>query len=52
MTLMGTVHYNTAQVRHKAIRDSIMPGKKGLTIREYCKAEGYEFEEVWGELRR
>ena len=37
MKLLGTKYYNSAQRRHKAIRDSINPGKKSLTICEYCK---------------
>ena len=52
MTLMGTNNYNSAFKRHKAIRDAIKPGKKGLTVREYCEYEGYEVAEVMGILGR
>lgn len=41
--LMGTQWYNSAQKRHKAIREAIRPGKKDLTIREYCEFMGASY---------
>ena len=46
MELMGTTRYTTAWKRHKSIREAISPGKKGLTVKEYCKYEGYSEEEI------
>ena len=42
MKLLGTKYYNSAQRRHKAIREAIRPGKKSLTIGEYCEWENEE----------
>ncbi len=49
--LMGTQWYNSAQKRHKAIREAIRPGKKDLTIREYCEYAGLLFRNTYQELR-
>ncbi len=49
--LMGTNRMRTAFERHKSIREALAPGKRSLTIREYCRYENEDFEEVWGYLR-
>ncbi len=49
--LMGTAWYNSAQKRHKAIREAIRPGKKDLTIREYCEYTGASHRQTHKMLR-
>lgn len=51
MVLMGTENYNSAFKRHKAIREAIAPGKKGLTIKEYCEFECYDQQEIMEMIR-
>ena len=51
MLLMGTEHYANARKRHKAIRDSIHPDKKSLTIREYCLHTYDDYHSVYWFLR-
>ena len=46
MILMGTAHYNSAWIRHKAIREAIGGNKRSLTVLEYCKFEGLTKEYV------
>jgi hypothetical protein len=49
--LMGTQWYNSAQKRHKKIRERIRPGKKDLTIREYCDFTGGSYRQTYQALR-
>ncbi len=49
--LMGTQWYNSAQKRHKAIRERIQVGKKDLTIREYCDHSGSSYRHTYEVLR-
>lgn len=49
--LMGTNNITSAYRRHKAICEAIQPGKHSVTILEFCKHEGYEFDEIWKILR-
>lgn len=51
MTLMGTNNPSTVYRQHKALRDAISPGKRNITIREFCKVEEHEFQEIWDILR-
>ena len=51
MTLMGTYSKRSAYKVHQNIRESIKPGKMNLTIMEYCKYSGDDFEEVFLMLR-
>ena len=51
MRLMGTHNYGSAAKRHKKIRESILPGKRSLTLREYCAFEGCDPAEIWAILR-
>lgn len=51
MRIMDTDHYDSAQRAHKAIRDAIAPGKRRLTIREYCAFEKLPYNEIWRFLR-
>jgi hypothetical protein len=37
--------------RHKKIREAILPGKRSLTIKEYCAFEGCDLAEIWAILR-
>lgn len=50
--LMGTENDSSAYKRFRAICEAIRPGKKSLTIREFCEFEGHEFDEIWGILRK
>ena len=50
-SLMGTQWYNSAQKRHKKIRERIRSGKKDLTIKEYCEYTGSQFHRTYIELR-
>ena len=53
MQLLGCSNYNSAQRMHQEIRRKL--GKKKshkLTIREYCKHEELDFDDIWGYLRR
>lgn len=52
MILMGTQHYNSAWIRHKAIREALGENKKSLTVIEYCKFEGLSKEYVENILER
>ena len=49
--LLG-VHYDTACKIHLGIRDSLRKKSKYITIKEYCKYEEVDFEEVWNYLRK
>lgn len=51
MRLMGTQNYGSAAKRHKKIREAILPGKRSLTIKEYCAFEGCDLAEIWAILR-
>lgn len=46
MILTGKNSYKSAQRGHQAIRDSIIVGKKKLTVKEYCEFEGINKIEV------
>lgn len=52
MKLLGTKYYNSAQRRHKAIREAIRPGKKSLTLIEYCEWESEEPKVIKKLLKR
>lgn len=49
--LMGTRSYRYAAKVHQRIREGIKPGKKNLTIREYCDWTGDPYEEIRRFLR-
>lgn len=49
--LMGSKNPQSASRRHKKIRDSILPGKRSLTLHEYCAYEGCQYAEIWAILR-
>lgn len=49
--LLGTENDSTAYKRFRAICEAIRPGKRSLTIMEFCNFEGHEFQEIWGMLR-
>jgi hypothetical protein len=49
--LMGTTSYHSAVRRHKKIREAILPGKRSLTLQEYCNFEGCQYAEIWAILR-
>lgn len=51
MRLMGTPHYASAAKRHRKIRHAICPGKRSLTLREYCDYEGCTYTEIWNIVR-
>lgn len=51
MQLTGTNSYKSAQKQHKTIREAIAPGKRKLTIREYCQYEGLNYDEVIAVLK-
>jgi hypothetical protein len=51
MKLLGSHNYENARKRHKAVRDAIKPGKKSLSIHEFCKHEDLDYEEIWKYLR-
>lgn len=38
--------YESTRREHQAIRDSIKPKKRKLTVREYCNYENISLEEV------
>ena len=46
MILTGSNSYQSCARQHKAIRDSIVIGKRKLTIREYCDFEQIAYVEV------
>jgi hypothetical protein len=46
-----SVHYDTAVKLHVAARDALKKKTKYITIREFCKSEDMDFEEVWRFLR-
>ena len=48
---MGTEVRNSAYKYHRSIRDAIQPGKKCLTILEYCEYSGLNYEHIYYELR-
>lgn len=47
--LLGCESYRTANVEHMAIRDVLK--KNRISIQEYCKYEGLDFEYIWNFLR-
>jgi hypothetical protein len=49
--LLGTENDSTAYKRYRAICEAIRPGKRSLTIQEFCRFEEHDFEEIWGILR-
>lgn len=49
--LMGTENNSTAYHRFNIICEAIRPGKRNLTIKEFCRFEGHDFEEIWEVLR-
>lgn len=49
--LMGTNSYHSAVRRHKKIREAILPGKRSLTLQEYCTYEGCQYAEIRAILR-
>jgi hypothetical protein len=51
MSLMGTENKSTAYARFRTICEAIQPGKRNLTIKEFCRFEGHDFEEIWEVLR-
>lgn len=53
MKLIGTDHYNTANRLLLSVRDAIKKKSKSkyLTIRDYCKHEELDFDEIWEFLR-
>ena len=51
MRITGVENYYSSARAHLAIRDAICKGKRKLTIREYCKFEGLDYEEVINFLR-
>jgi hypothetical protein len=48
---MSTETNSTAYARFRAICEAIQPGKRNLTIKEFCRFEGHDFEEMWEVLR-
>lgn len=51
MLMIGTPNRSTAHYRFKAICEAIKPGKRSLTIREFCRFESLDYQEVWEMLR-
>ena len=55
MKLIGTNSYSTAAKELLTVRTEYIQGKKRtkkrITIQEYCKQEGLDFEYVWEFLR-
>jgi hypothetical protein len=49
--LMGTENKSTVYARFNTICEAIRPGKRNLTIKEFCLFEGHDFEEIWEVLR-
>jgi len=51
--LHGIQHYSNAARMHKQIRLGVSGGveKRFLTIREYCKYQQLNFDEIWYVLR-
>ncbi len=48
--LLG-IRYDSAHKLHLAARDALGKKSKYITIREYCKMEDMNFDEVWQFLR-
>ncbi len=46
MKITGIQNYEAARQLHQAVRDSIGPNKRKLTIKEYCKHEGLDYKEI------
>ncbi len=51
MLLVGGNNIRSAQRMHRVIRDSLGTDKRKLTIKEYCKYEQLNFDEIWFALR-
>lgn len=51
MRITGVENYYSVARAHLAIRDAICKGKRKLTIREYCKYEGLDYDEMLKFLR-
>jgi hypothetical protein len=49
--LLGCDSYNTANKLHIALRDALGKKSKYISIQEYCKYEGLEFQYIWDFLR-
>ena len=46
MRLTGSNSYEATRQLHKSIREAIVINKRKLTIKEYCKFEVIEYNEV------
>ncbi len=52
MRLTGSNSYEATRQLHKTIRNNIVKNKRKLTIKEYCKFEGIDYQEVMEFLKR
>jgi len=51
MILTGSDSYQSCSRLHRTIRDALGPGKKKITIGEYCRYEKVDQEEILNFLR-
>ena len=51
MRLMGSYNRNYAQRKHKAMREQIRKGKAGLSIGDFCRLTGDDYNEIYAFLR-